>query len=80
MATKVQWHLKAEVLSVSLFPSLWPPLSFSKTLFSPYFLDVISYAIFVKITIGERGERGMVGDSGAPGIPGKPGEAGMCYL
>lgn len=76
MATKVHWPLKAEVLIVSLFPSLWPPLIFSKT----FFQDVISYAIFVKITIGERGERGMVGDSGAPGIPGKPGEAGMCYL
>lgn len=43
----------------------------------PSFVDVISCAIFVKTTIGERG---MAGDPGAPGIPGKPGEAGMCWL
>lgn len=45
-----------------------------------YFVDVISYATFVKTVIGERGERGSVGDLGAPGIPGKPGETGLCAL
>lgn len=44
-----------------------------------YFVDVISYATFVKTAIGERGERGLGGDPGAPGIPGKQGETGMSY-
>lgn len=44
-----------------------------------YFVDVISYATFVKTALGERGERGLGGDPGAPGIPGKQGETGMSY-
>lgn len=65
---------------MSLFLSLALSSWLQDTLLYQYFVDVISYILFLKTAIGERGERGLVGGPGGLGIPGKPGERGASCI